>query len=161
MWPRPQHSRPGRSYPTGRGRHLRENQDRRPRFSGTTLPVEPCAAAAPYAQGAARRRALPLVGFEKKPRPERSVSPAAAGAGRVSGAGTIAGRGVAVLVIRGSWGHEAAWVVSVAGAVPPARPAAIPVTREGLWRVSSFRWGLGNSRCAAARAALVLVRTGK
>lgn len=136
---------------------------------GLHLPSSPALAAPPCSQEAARRRALPLVGFEKKPRPERSASPGAAGAGRVSGAGAgdggrraCPGTGVAVAL---TWGHGAVWVGSVAAArrsLPLAQPAAVPVTREGLWAVSSFRWGLrglGNSRlglcCCPSRGSCV------
>lgn len=102
--PQPLQSCPRRSDPAGRGRRPSANPSRQPRPTGTTLPVVPCAAAAPCSQEAARRRALPLVGFEKKPRPLRRVSPGAAG--WVSGAGpcghrALAGRGVAVVV--GPW----------------------------------------------------------
>lgn len=177
MWQRRHHQQPpqGRAprraapgAPTQRG----QTGAGGPAPPGLHLPSSPALAAPPCSQKAARRRALPLVGFEKKPRPERSASPGAAGAGRVSGAG--AGDGGAPGLPRhrgrggsdaGPWGHGAVWVVSVAAArrsLPLAQPAAVPVTREVLWAVSSFRWGLrglGNSRlglcCCRSRGSCV------
>lgn len=77
--------------------------------------------------------------------------------------GFFAGRGMAVVVARGSWGREAVWVVSVAAwrPLPLGHLAAVPVTREELWAVfgGAYRaWVTPAQGCAAAEGAAVVSR---
>lgn len=115
---------------------------------GLHLPSSPALAAPPCSQKAARRRALPLVGFEKKPRPERSASPGAAGARRVSGAGAGDGGAPGLPRHRGRGGSDTGPWSGVGGlcgggaeAAPPGSPRCRPGYAGGAVGCEQFSVG--------------------